>query len=174
MNTLFPRTLRRRRARRCCCSRSRFSRRTFSQPQPLLSLLTREAPTLVARYRHGAGHHLPADRHFGRLAFAVCAVVAGLLAAAKLPLAVVFAGVDRRGRGDGRAQWRARRGARLPCIVVTLATMVTWREACGSGSKGGCSICPTGVQWFGLSQPAGQTTAHRLRRRAGRCRRLGR
>jgi rhamnose transport system permease protein len=33
----------------------------FFQPQPLLSLVTREAPTLIVAVRHGTRDHLPAD-----------------------------------------------------------------------------------------------------------------
>src|ERR1051325_4724217 len=61
----------------------------FFQPQPLLSLLTREAPTLVV----ACGMALviisrQIDISVGSQ-FAVCSVSAGLLAASKLPLALV-------------------------------------------------------------------------------------
>jgi ribose/xylose/arabinose/galactoside ABC-type transport system permease subunit len=47
-------------------------------------------------------------------------------------------------------------GLRLPSIVVTLATMVTWREGLRWLRQGVWVDLPNGVQWFGLSQSAGQ------------------
>src|SRR5437773_8966808 len=62
----------------------------FFQPQPLLSLLAREAPTLVV----ACGMALviisrQIDISVGSQ-FAVCSVSAGLLAASKLPLALAL------------------------------------------------------------------------------------
>src|SRR5216117_1251738 len=62
----------------------------FFQPQPLLSLLTREAPTLVV----ACGMALviicrQIDISVGSQ-FAMCSVCSGLLAAMKWPLALVF------------------------------------------------------------------------------------
>ena len=42
-------------------------------------------------------------------------------------------------------------GLRLPSIVVTLATMVTWREGLRWARQGVWVDLPNGVQWFGLS-----------------------
>ena len=42
-------------------------------------------------------------------------------------------------------------------LVVTLATMVTWREALRWQQQGAFVNLPDGVQWFGLSQLAGQS-----------------
>jgi rhamnose transport system permease protein len=47
-------------------------------------------------------------------------------------------------------------GLRLPSIVVTLATMVTWREGLRWQRQGQFVNLPDGVQWFGLNQAAGQ------------------
>jgi rhamnose transport system permease protein len=47
-------------------------------------------------------------------------------------------------------------GLRLPSIVVTLATMVAWREGLRWLRQGVWVDLPNGVQWFGLSQAAGQ------------------
>ena len=44
----------------------------------------------------------------------------------------------------------------LPSIVVTLATLVTWQEALRLWQQGRLLPLPEGIQWFGLSQPAGQ------------------
>ena len=49
-------------------------------------------------------------------------------------------------------------GLRLPSIVVTLATMVTWRKALDWRRQGEFVNLPDGGQWFGLSQSAGQWT----------------
>jgi rhamnose transport system permease protein len=49
-------------------------------------------------------------------------------------------------------------GLRLPSIVVTLATMVTWREALRWRQQGAFVNLPEGAQWFGWSQTAGQWT----------------
>jgi rhamnose transport system permease protein len=47
-------------------------------------------------------------------------------------------------------------GLRLPSIVVTLATMVTWREALRWQRQGMFVNLPAAVQWFGLTQTQGQ------------------
>ena len=49
-------------------------------------------------------------------------------------------------------------GLNLPSIVVTLATMVTWREGLRWLRQGQFVTLPDGLQWFGLSQAAGQDT----------------
>jgi rhamnose transport system permease protein len=49
-------------------------------------------------------------------------------------------------------------GLRLPSIVVTLATMVTLRQGLNLVRQGEFVNLPAGVQWFGLSQAAGQWT----------------
>ena len=47
-------------------------------------------------------------------------------------------------------------GLGLPSIVVTLATMVTWQEVLRLWQKGRLLSLPDGVQWFGMTQGAGQ------------------
>jgi rhamnose transport system permease protein len=130
----------------------------FYQPQPLLSLLTREAPTLVV----ACGMALviicrQIDISVGSQ-FALCCVGAGLLAAKGLPLAVVFAASMTMGAVLGAINGVLVAGMRLPSIVVTLATMVTWREALRWQRQGEYVNLPDGLQWFGLSQVAGQWT----------------
>jgi rhamnose transport system permease protein len=50
-------------------------------------------------------------------------------------------------------------GLGLPSIVVTLATMVTWREALRWWREGAfVHDLPRNFQWFGLSQGTGQAT----------------
>lgn len=130
----------------------------FFQPQPLLSLLTREAPTLVV----ACGMALviicrQIDISVGSQ-FAVCCVCAGLLAAEGLPLPVVFAASVAIGALLGALNGLLVAGLRLPSIVVTLATMVTLREGLRWLRQGQFVNLPDGVQWFGLSQVAGQRT----------------
>ncbi len=129
----------------------------FFSPQPLLSLLTREAPTLIV----ACGMALviiarQIDISVGSQ-FAVCSVGAGLLAA-KLPLAAVAPAVVAIGALLGAINGVLIAGLRLPSIVVTLATMVTLREALRWRQQGAFVNLPDGGQWFGLSQTAGQWT----------------
>jgi len=130
----------------------------FFQPQPLLSLLTREAPTLVV----ACGMALviicrQIDISVGSQ-FAVCCVCAGLLAAEGLPLPVVFAASVGIGALLGALNGALVAGLRLPSIVVTLATMVTLREGLRWKRQGQFVNLPDGLQWFGLDQVAGQWT----------------
>jgi len=130
----------------------------FYQPQPLLSLLTREAPTLVVT----CGMALviitrQIDISVGSQ-FAVCGVVAGLLAAANWPLVLVLPASILLGAGLGAINGVLVAGLRLPSIVVTLATMVTWQEALRWWRQGQFVNLPDGTQWFGLSQSGGQWT----------------
>ena len=130
----------------------------FFQPQPLLSLVTREAPTLVV----ACGMALviicrQIDISVGSQ-FAVCSVWAGLLAAAKWPLALVLPTSIALGATMGALNGALVAGLRLPSIVVTLATMVTWRKALDWLRQGEFVNLPDGGQWFGLSQSAGQWT----------------
>jgi len=130
----------------------------FFQPQPLLSLLTREAPTLVV----ACGMALviisrQIDISVGSQ-FAVCSVCAGLLAAKGWPLPVVFLSSVLFGAIMGAVNGWLVAGLRLPSIVVTLATMVTWREALRWKRQGEFVNLPDGLQWLGLSQVGGQWT----------------
>jgi rhamnose transport system permease protein len=130
----------------------------FFQPQPLISLLTREAPTLVV----ACGMALviicrQIDISVGSQ-FAVCSVCAGLLAAMKWPLALVLPASIVIGALMGAINGALVAGLRLPSIVVTLATMVTWRKALDWLRQGEFVNLPDGGQWLGLSQSAGQWT----------------
>ena len=130
----------------------------FFQPQPLLSLATREAPTLVV----ACGMALviicrQIDISVGSQ-FAVCSVCAGLLAAQNLPTALVALAAVGLGAGLGAINGLLVAGLRLPSIVVTLATMVTWREALRWQRQGAFVNLPDSLQWLGLSQTAGQWT----------------
>lgn len=128
----------------------------FYQPQPLLSLVTREAPTLVV----ACGMALviicrQIDISVGSQ-FAVCSVSAGVLAAQNWPAPLVAVAAVVIGAGLGAINGALVAGLRLPSIVVTLATMVTWREALRWQRQGAFVNLPDGLQWLGLSQSAGQ------------------
>ena len=128
----------------------------FYQPQPLLSLAGREAPTLIV----ACGMALviicrQIDISVGSQ-FAVCSVCAGLLAAQGWPTALLVLASIALGALLGAINGVLVAGLRLPSIVVTLATLVTWREALRWLQQGAFVNLPDGVQWFGLGQRAGQ------------------
>jgi rhamnose transport system permease protein len=131
---------------------------SFFQPQPLLSLATREAPTLVV----ACGMALviicrQIDISVGSQ-FAICSVCAGLFAAMHWPLVLVLAASVFIGAAFGAFNGALVAGLGLPSIVVTLATMVTWREGLRWLRQGVWVDLPNGVQWFGLPQMTGQWT----------------
>ena len=130
----------------------------FFQPQPLLSLATREAPTLVV----ACGMALviicrQIDISVGSQ-FSVCGVCAGLLAARGWPLPLVTLASVAIGAVLGAVNGILVAGLRLPSIVVTLATMVTLRQGLNLVRQGEFVNVPDGTQWFNLSQAAGQWT----------------
>lgn len=130
----------------------------FYQPQPLLSLVTREAPTLIV----ACGMALviiarQIDISVGSQ-FSVCSVCAGLLATRGWPLPAVLAGSVGLGALMGAVNGWLVAGLRLPSIVVTLATMVTLRQGLNLVRQGEFVNLPDGLQWLGLSQSAGQAT----------------
>jgi rhamnose transport system permease protein len=128
----------------------------FYQPQPLLSLLTREAPTLVVV----CGMTLviiarQIDISVGSQ-FSVCSVCAALLATMHWPIGLVLPASVAIGAGLGAVNGVLVAGLGLPSIVVTLATMVTLRQGLNMIRQGEWVGLPDAVQWFGLSQTAGQ------------------
>ncbi len=130
----------------------------FFQPQPLLSLVTREAPTLIV----ACGMALviicrQIDISVGSQ-FSVCSVCAGLLAARGWPLPLVLGASVGLGALMGAINGWLVAGLRLPSIVVTLATMVTLRQGLNLVRQGEFVNLPDNMQWFGLSQGAGQWT----------------
>jgi rhamnose transport system permease protein len=129
---------------------------SFYQGQPLLSLATREAPTLVV----ACGMALviicrQIDISVGSI-FAVASVAAGLLAVKGLALPWVCLSAIALGALLGAFNGALVAGLGLPSIVVTLATMVTLRQGLNLAQQGVFVNLPDGVQWFGLSQVAGQ------------------
>jgi rhamnose transport system permease protein len=88
--------------------------------------------------------------------FSVCSVCAGLLAARGWPLLLVLPASVALGALLGAVNGLLVAGLRLPSIVVTLATMVTLRQGLNLVRQGEFVNLPDRIQWFGLSQMAGQ------------------
>lgn len=129
---------------------------SFFEPQPLLSLVTREAPLWimvcgVAMVIIGREIDISVGSQF-----AVCLVVAGLLADSGWPLVAVAVASVATGALLGSVNGLLIAGLGLPSIVVTLATMVIWREGLRWLRQGVFVDLPDGVQWLGLAQAAGQ------------------
>lgn len=131
---------------------------SFYQIQPLLSLLTRQAPTLIVTC--GVALVLISrqiDISIGSQ-FAVCGVCAALLAGCHWPMGLVLIASIGAGAFLGAMNGFFVALLELPAIVVTLATMATWREALRWKRQGEFVNLPDGVQWLGLSQTGGQLT----------------
>jgi len=79
-----------------------------------------------------------------------------LLAAQNCPLPLVAMASIIAGAVLGAINGGLIAGLRLPSIVVTLATMVSWREGLRWWRQGQFVDLPDGMQWIGLSQRAGQ------------------
>jgi rhamnose transport system permease protein len=130
----------------------------FYQAQPLLSLAARQAPVLIVV----AGMAMviltrQIDISVGSQ-FALCGVAGGLCAANHVPLPLAMASSVGLGALLGAINGGLVAGLRLPSIVVTLATMVSWREGLRWWRQGQFVDLPEGAQWLGLSQSAGQWT----------------
>ncbi len=128
----------------------------FYELQPLLSRTTSQMPALVA----AIGITLviitrQIDISIGAQ-FSLCGVVAGLVAAAGMPLGVAVLAAVGAGAFLGAFNGLLVAWLGLPSIVVTLATMVTWNELLRLWQQGRFMNLPAGFQWFGLSQAAGQ------------------
>ena len=129
----------------------------FFQSQPFVSRLTSQMPALVA----AIGIALiiisrQIDISIGSQ-FSMCAIIAGVTAASGLPLGVAIAVAIGAGAMMGALNGVLVAYLKLPSIVVTLATMVTWQEALRLWQQGRLLNLPDGIQWFGLSQSVGQT-----------------
>ena len=128
----------------------------FYQKQPLLSLLTREAPTLVIACSMALVIICrQIDISVGSQ-FSICSVCAGLLASLHWPIGLVLPASVAIGALMGAINGALVAGLGLPSIVVTLATMVAWREGLRWLRQGVWVDLPDGVQWFGLNQANGQ------------------
>ncbi len=87
--------------------------------------------------------------------FAICGVVAGLVAKAGAPVAVAGLVACAAGAALGGLNGALVAYLRIPSIVVTLATMVALRDALRWVTQGAwVQDLPPGFQWFGLPQSA--------------------
>jgi rhamnose transport system permease protein len=128
----------------------------FYDPQPLLSRLTAAAPKLLL----AAGVALvilcrQIDISIGSL-FALCSTGAGWLSSSGQPFTVTIAMTLALGAVAGAFNGMLVAGLRLPSIVVTLSTLVVWREALRLKQQGVFINLPDGIQWFGLPMASGQ------------------
>lgn len=135
-----------------------FAAPAFFSPQPLLSRLSMEAPCLVATCGMVAVMLVrQIDISVGSQ-FALCSVLAGTLASKNLPTSLLVPTVLLAGTVLGGFNGWLVAILRLPSIVVTLATMVILRETVRWHQQGALLNLPADLQWFGLSQSAGQWT----------------
>lgn len=130
----------------------------FFEVQPLVSRLASQMPALVA----AIGMALvimtrQIDISIGSQ-FGMCAVIAGTAANSGMPIGVALFCAIGAGAAMGAANGFFVAYLKLPSIVVTLATMVIWQEVLRLWQKGRMTVLPDGVQWFGMSQGAGQAT----------------
>jgi rhamnose transport system permease protein len=85
--------------------------------------------------------------------FAICGVAAGVAAHAGLPIVATAAVTCLVGAALGAANGVLVAYLGLPSIVVTLATLVAWRDALRWATQGAwIQDLPGSFQWFGLSQ----------------------
>lgn len=135
-----------------------FAPKFFGKTQ-VLTMLTSAAPVLIA----ACGVSLviicrQIDISIGSQ-FALCSIFAGLAAAKGASMPVVALVAIACGATFGAFNGLLVAWLGLPSIVVTLATMVTWREALRWWREGEfVSDLPDSFQWFGLSQGNGQAT----------------
>jgi rhamnose transport system permease protein len=129
----------------------------FFQRSQLLAILSAAAPVLIA----ASGIALviisrQIDISIGSQ-FALCSVVLGLLIRAHWPMPVAAIAAVCVGASCGAFNGFLVAGLGLPSIVVTLATMVTWREGLRWWREGEfVRDLPESFQWFGLGQAGGQ------------------
>jgi rhamnose transport system permease protein len=89
--------------------------------------------------------------------FAVCSVVFGVLARDGLPPLAAAVPAIACGAALGAVNGSLVASLGLPSVVVTLATMVIWREGLRWWTQGAwVQGLPASFQWFGLPQPAGE------------------
>jgi rhamnose transport system permease protein len=135
-----------------------FKAPAFYELQPMLSRLTRAAPVLIVSL--GMAMVVIArqiDISVGSQ-FGICSVCAGLLAARGWPMPAVLLASGGLGLLMGSFNGLLVAGLQLPSIVVTLATMVIWREGLRWLREGQFVNLPERFQWFGQSQTTGQVS----------------
>lgn len=128
----------------------------FFQAQPFISRLTSQMPALLLAI--GVALVIISrqiDISIGSQ-FSLCAILAGVTAAAGLPLGAAIAAAIGAGALMGALNGVLVACLGLPSIVVTLATMVIWQEALRLWQQGRLLNLPAGIQWFGASQSVGQ------------------
>lgn len=129
----------------------------FFKPGQVLAVATAAAPILLAAC--GVSLIIIArqiDISIGSQ-FAWCSVVAAIAAGKGWPMPLVGLVAVGVGAGLGAVNGGFVAGLGLPSIVVTLATMATWREALRWWREGEfVHDLPRGFQWFGLGQTVGQ------------------
>src|SRR5204862_3915915 len=90
--------------------------------------------------------------------FALCSIFLGLLVHAHCPMPLAAVLAIAAGLCFGAFNGFLIAGLGLPSIVVTLATMVTWREGLRWWREGEfVRDLPDSFQWFGLGQAGGET-----------------
>ncbi len=90
--------------------------------------------------------------------FAVCSMLAGALAKTGIPVPLLLLLVPMIGSVFGAVNGALVAYFKMPAIVVTLATMVVWRDALRWITEGTwVQGMPANFQWFGAGQPRGQT-----------------
>jgi rhamnose transport system permease protein len=129
----------------------------FYQGDKFLNILVASAPVLVA----AVGMTLVIlsrniDISIGSQ-FAICGIVAGLLAKTGMPMPLVGIATMAVGAAMGATNGAFVALLGLPSIVITLATMVIFREVLRWWRMGeSVKNLPSDFQWFGLGQGAGQ------------------
>jgi rhamnose transport system permease protein len=129
----------------------------FFSPDNLRDLAVANAPVLIIAIGMTlvllTGHvDISVGSHF-----AVCSVSAALLARAGLPMPLVLAAVVLLGAMLGAINGLFVARLQLPSVVVTLATMVIWRDGLRWATEGAwVQDLPASFQWFGLPQRAGE------------------
>ncbi len=89
--------------------------------------------------------------------FAVCTYLAGALAKAGIPIALVLLCVIVAGIAMGALGGALVARLRMPSIVVTLALMVAWRDGLRWATEGAwIQNLPANFQWLGLDQTKGE------------------
>ena len=89
--------------------------------------------------------------------FAVCSVAAGMIAKAGIPMPLVMLSAVVIGGLLGVVNGLLVARFKIPAIVVTLATLVAWRDGLRWMTEGAwVQNLPRHFQWFGLGQTAGQ------------------
>jgi rhamnose transport system permease protein len=87
--------------------------------------------------------------------FAICGIVAGLVAKSGAPVAAAGLAACVAGAALGAINGALVAYVRIPAIVVTLATMVALRDGLRWVTQGAwVQDLPAGFQWFGLAQSA--------------------